>query len=454
MRSVTLAVGLMGLIIPSAAQQDVSFEEKVLSKVPAGLYPTDIVFSPDGRQVAYKVTKDGRAHMVVNNELGPSYETVDPPAVFSPDGKKVAYRVTRSGTKSIVLNGRALQPSQLVGMPVFSADSSLLAYDASDGGMNCYVVVGDKRGDAFHAAGPPIFAPKGSSLGYAARVMLPGEGTRAVGTRGIMVVNGKRGPLYDRVDGPDWSPDGKKYAYRVWDVGSREWSVVYNERKEGSYEGIDAVQFSPNSARLAYLAKHEGKDFLIVDGKKVGTEYDYFSFVTFTPDGKKVVYGGRKGRKAAVVVDGKPLDEYDGVGKPVFSADGKVFAYPAQRSGQWMVIHDAKIGATFETVDRLAITPDGAHIAYVGHLRANWWVMGDDVRNGPFNEVGDLFLTKAGHAVYRLKRGQVWSVRAGNNESPAFDQVFEPIRTNADGTKVGFGARRGSDLLWKVLDVR
>lgn len=55
--------------------------------------------------------------------------------------------------------------------------------------------------------------------------------------------------------------------------------------------------------------------------------------------------------------------------------------------------------------------------------------------------------------VHGLFRPVQWGWSDVNQKSGAFDQVLTQPVFNADGTKVAFGARKGRELWWKVMDV-
>jgi hypothetical protein len=49
-----------------------------------------LIFSPDGSKVAYVAEHADKQFVVVNDEEGPKFDSVDEP-VFSPDSKRLAY---------------------------------------------------------------------------------------------------------------------------------------------------------------------------------------------------------------------------------------------------------------------------------------------------------------------------------------------------------------------------
>ena len=50
----------------------------------------DIVFSPDGKVLAYAAQKGGESFVVAGDQKGQRFDHVWPP-VFSPDGKRIGY---------------------------------------------------------------------------------------------------------------------------------------------------------------------------------------------------------------------------------------------------------------------------------------------------------------------------------------------------------------------------
>ena len=107
-----------------------------------------------------------------------------------------------------------------------------------------------------------------------------------------------------------------------------KWRVVTDgiDGPEHDRIGQDSVVFSPDSRRLAYIARR-GRDsfvqFVVVDGVP-GKPYDGIigSGLAFSPDSKHVVYGTGRGGKGFVVVDGHECWEYDGFLSGLFSGSG------------------------------------------------------------------------------------------------------------------------------------
>jgi hypothetical protein len=125
----------------------------------------------------------------------------------------------------------------------------------------------------------PVFSPDSSHVAYAC----------SDGSRGFVVADGKKGPLYDG--------------------------------------GVSTPTFSPNSRHLVYYAGKNGRSLVIIDGR-TDTESDGASNPVFSPDGQHVAYAVKNGAKLAAVVDGHSGPTYDSIIKgPMIFDDNYALEY-------------------------------------------------------------------------------------------------------------------------------
>jgi len=178
-------------------------------------------FSADGARFAYKAQRDGRWLIVVDGKVEHEYEAtseehdlpVNPSQlVFSPDGKTLAYMGCEGGKRTLRLGDRTVVSGAELRSPRFSADGKSIA---------C-VVAGDKEsvsvdgvaGESFD--GVAALAWGNGAVAYVAR---SGEDWFVVaGAR-------KHGP-YAWAGPPRWSADGKKVAFAATEGRHHEWKVV------------------------------------------------------------------------------------------------------------------------------------------------------------------------------------------------------------------------------------
>ena len=80
-----------------------------------------------------------------------------------------------------------------------------------------------------------------------------------------------------------------------------------------------------------------------------------------------------------------------------------------------------------------------------------WFVMSGATKGEVFQKVGQPVFSPDGKPSPIRVAGQ-WHLVVGKTRSPPFDAVAPPV-FSPDGKQVFFGARRGRELLWKVLTV-
>jgi hypothetical protein len=350
---------------------------------------------------------------------------------FSPDGRKVAYRAKlMEDPEAAVYVGEKKQPLLRPGDPVWSPDSARLACPAADGEKYCMTVDGKKLGDSYEGVDHPVFSPDGAKLAY--RALRDGKF--------FMIVGGAKGEDFDEIGPASWSPDSKRMMYYA--RRGDDSFVVLDGKKIGPYLGVVPMgdvnvfggpTFSPDgrpayvAARLvdekvvygAYLdgaLRHEARD----ESKE---PYEGAMGPTFGPAGGEVVWVAGSGVEMFIFLGGRKVDpKHPLASLPAVSGEGK-FAFKSQRSdGDQMksfVVADGKPGPEFGFMfpDPPIWSPDGKRVAYAGGAPTV----------SPFVVV------------------------LGEKRSAEFTEVylggFSP-----DGRKFAFGALRGFELWWIVME--
>lgn len=264
-----------------------NLKETKLAAIPEDYQIGQIVFSPDGGQVAYLAMKGTERFVVIGEKRGNAYEWVRVP-FFSPDGKKVAYLAGREGKSFIGVNGKEFEAFGIACRPVFSPDGSKIAYEVKGG---------DKK------------------IGV---------------NREFVVVGNKKGKPYDEVRRLGFSPDGGRFVYAARKGDT--WFVVVNEKEGSAYETVEGLTFGGTDGRqLIYQAKREGKEFIVIEGEeKPADEVEaQLSDIEDSP----VAYRVEKNGKWSVFIGHRESKAYDYVGTIILSKDGKFVGYGA-RIGQ------------------------------------------------------------------------------------------------------------------------
>jgi hypothetical protein len=151
----------------------------------------------------------------------------------------------------------------------------------------------------------------------------------------MVVVDGVEGKEYHDIGAPIFSPDSQHIAYAA-DEGGPGWKdrVVVDGVEGKEYDGApsESITFSPDSKRVAYIARLGDKHVAVVDGIE-GKEYENIApFLAFSPNSRHVVYEAARGGpywagiegKVWVVIDGNEGKEYDWCSGMVFDAPDKL----------------------------------------------------------------------------------------------------------------------------------
>ncbi len=171
------------------------------------------------------------------------------------------------------------------------------------------------------------------------------------GSRQVMLVDGKEGPLFDEVPAggvvvvyypPQFIPTGRHCAY-VGRRGDQLLAVIDGkEVRLGTWGGPSSVSPLGNKNPL----------FFNQDGSRIA----YLSFVAGSRNTYYLHVGGRKS-KGFAAIDTTQI-----------RFAGQRLAYPAQTAdGKWHVVVDGKLGPSYEKVTSLQWSADGAHYAYAAN---------------------------------------------------------------------------------------
>jgi hypothetical protein len=117
----------------------------------------------------------------------------------------------------------------------------------------------------------------------------------------------------------------------------------------------------------------DGESSNRVVSERLIAEIDFSSWIPKTfevsPDSKRVAYVAKAGDKQVVVVDGEEGKQYDSIleGTPIFSLDSKRVVYGAQIGDKWLVVVDREEGKQYDGIleGTLTFSPDGERIAYI-----------------------------------------------------------------------------------------
>ncbi|MBI4564398.1 MAG: PD40 domain-containing protein [Planctomycetes bacterium] len=195
-----------------------------------------------------------------------------------------------------------------------------------------------------------------------------------------------------------------------------------------------------------------------LNGRLQDDTFDSVGALALSRNGKVLAYRAREGEHSFLVVGGVKGPAFDHMIDPAISDDGDAIAFAGSREGQWSLIAGDRKRPLQERPFSVFVSPSGAAVGYVLHEPLSKGgsvarVVVDGARGETFSLVGRPTFSFDGQtyayaADEGLKRYVV--IRRRRIEAPGriTDPVFSP-----DGRRIGYGARIGRELWWKVEDV-
>jgi Tol biopolymer transport system component len=190
--------------------------------------------------------------------------------IFSPDGERIAYSVSEDGNYYGVDNGKVVSDGAVSILPGNYSNIVLPEYN------NVRLT----------------YSPNSQKLAY---LIMDTYGNH------FLILDGQKSELSDfyGLDTPIvFSPDGKRIAFGVLGkLADGDQYIIDNGSKETSYGGISTPVFSPDSQKLAYVARKGDKEFIVVNGKEIEAPGTVYTSPIFTVDSKMVGYGTKIGNE-------------------------------------------------------------------------------------------------------------------------------------------------------------
>ncbi len=388
--------------------------------------PLRVVFGSRGAGVAWVVERADGTHVVVHNgKAGRAVTGVDQISL-SPDGERIAYGAQVDGAWRMMVDGDAVVPSSAVDDAAFSPDSRHVAYFASAGETKRVVVDRVEGPERRGAVGVPVFNADSSLLAF---VEVPGEGSPArvaVSDLSLARVSVKASGVKQLV-----ANDARTAIAAVVEDGNRQRVVVFGFARQGAvtrgppYDVISTPAFGPDGATVAYVAEKKGRRLLVLGGKEAPLpEGSVSGAPVIRPDGAGVgvMMASSEGQflhEAFVAARTENAQRYEEAAELAYAADGRSKAFCARKGGSWFVVANGKVGPPFDRVVSPTFSPDGKLLVYRARKDGRRFVVISDAD---------------GRTIRQL---------------PAYEQVF-PVLFTADGKSITYGVKDGRQLAWKV----
>jgi len=249
------------------------------------------------------------------------------------------------------------------------------------------------------------------------------------------------------------SPDSRRVAYVARE--GKKWFVVVDGQEQKQYDRIEApsLVFSPDGQRVAYVARAVKKRFVVVDGQEQ-KQYDRIEVpsLVFGPDSQRWTYLARAGRKWFVVVDGKEQTRLNRIqkGSLLFSPDSQRVAYAASEGGKWFVVVDGREQERHDGIqkDSLAFSPDSQRVAYVGgwqsvlRFQTYEFVVVDGTEQKQYVGIGSFVFSPDGQRVaYVAYANQKYFVVLDGQEQKPYENVSIVPMFSPDSQRLALAVR-------------
>lgn len=214
-------------------------------------------------------------------------------------------------------------------------------------------------------------------------------------------------------------------------------------------EAIDEFHTTPDgSLWLVLLPDPSGRVKVVLNSRPVGTR-DAVQDVTFSPDGKHVVFKAEDNRRQCMVLDGQPGELYLEVNEPLFGPQGLIFR--AEVFGKHFLVESGVEGKKYDEMAGLTLSPEGRP-AFAARLDKEWFVVVGPEEKARYDRVGRPVFNGSRLAYTAVKKNSAFVVLDEVPLAP-FDHVNEPV-FSADGSAIGYTAEKDEDAYVMIGDQR
>lgn len=260
------------------------------------------------------VKKNNEGYSVYHNgKIGPEYSNIKG-LVVSYDGKNYAYVAHNKGGQIVVINGKETHAYKQIYDLNMDLRNGKVIYRTDINTVIDGKVIDFSRGTYFKSVSP------------AARTGLPA----------YMINAFKNSPMNSNVI---FNPVGDTYAYVVTGSASRMETVFINGKSLPSFENIDYLSFTGDGKKLIFIGRNSNKYFLVVEGKEFGP-FDYVANFIVSEKGNSYAFQARNGNeKNHWYVNGEKIAQAAG-DKLFFSPDGSRYAFVSGTGHQTAYVID------------------------------------------------------------------------------------------------------------------
>lgn len=231
----------------------------------------------------------------------------------------------------------------------------------------------------------------------------------------VLVSLGPAPPGRDRLNQPDKSlvtrvaPECESLVcYEISPHGNR---VLYYGRLRTGKTGIwensrllvccdEVLEFGYTTAGNRYAAYRSEDRFYVMFGDKTSRGFDAIipddtrnSYLTFSPDGRRVAFRVRDGVWMRAVCDFRLGAPYTTVSFPLFDHSGRNLYHLAQQGNGWMLVTNGRPGRVYDAADELTLLPCTQQPLFRARCRDRYKIVTGNQEGPLLSEILELTFT-------------------------------------------------------------
>lgn len=349
-----------------------------------------LTISPDGKRVAFAFKFGDKLRMVVDGIEGPIFDDVWD-SFYSPDSRHIAYIAQVNEKSLLVIDGKMGEEfKSFIGNPLFSAESNAIIFCASSLYKNsAQIVISDLAGKT-KIVKECIATPFAINAAKS-RIAIVTEESGMLRLTDFAIAQPDvvtKGAWYEMIHSISFGDDGSSVSY-IGNRGGKRYLVVNKEEESLPDNMVLAGEprmrpdFKGGGIILTTNERSGGSHYLYQTGKKGGATsktYSKAKELVYNKATGFTAYVAFEGERCFVVINGKEGPTYDMIATPMFSPDGTRLVYRARKGGKRFVVvadADGKVirqHPEYEMVFQTVFTPDGKSVAYgVKNGNELWW---------------------------------------------------------------------------------
>ncbi len=190
----------------------------------------------------------------------------------------------------------------------------------------------------------------------------------------FVVVNGKTSSeSYDCISTVTFLPETEKVAFLAskdgcknlfWVVDGKEYSKYISSRGR-------AFTYSKRFNHFAYVASEENKEFVVIDGEPAKKRFDRIDFLSFLPDGERLIYKVKDKDYEYIVHNEKEQKKYKMIRDIRITPYSDIFYLATDGSTEFLVINGKEQAKFAGGVYSYCISPDTKKVITIANDRKN-----------------------------------------------------------------------------------